>query len=553
MKPLIPFFVFLFAPLGLFASEPQWEKFLQEETLLIAHVDLTKIDVVQTIQNNEPIVDALSQVIPGAAGKKFGRAYMEQTLNILKAYLTQALGIQEAYIIVQISFSHNYFAIILPQTGKIKEETLQAAIAMGLPNDSLKVMTTKDNQYVVILAGYFPGGSDEVSDDEWNRRLEQFIPPVPKQRSDFAEAFSAIDDAPIKIAAVMPDFARKVIRDTAPKMVVPFEKVDIVTPLSGLHWLAVSIDPAKSSINVTAAMTSELVVANTLKVLQETFALSLDKLIVEMERRQDDFSLKALLPDLKEKKDRFSSLLIPKAEGKNLVLRWGKQQLSDFLELAMPAIEAEARFQAASMEIQPCVKNMKTLVLAFHTLHSVNDKLPPPFTVDNNGKPLHSWRVLVLPYVEQSALYESIRLNEPWDSEYNKQFHDKMPAVFRCPSGTGNPNRDTIYCMVVGNETVGVPDGKGISLYKVEDGTSNTIALVERATPVCWMEPVDVLQEHAYLGVNKHKFGIGSEHKGGVVVGFLDGSSRFIKDTISLDVLKAILTKAGGEVYSFDF
>jgi hypothetical protein len=100
--------------------------------------------------------------------------------------------------------------------------------------------------------------------------------------------------------------------------------------------------------------------------------------------------------------------------------------------------------------------------------------------------------------------------------------------------------------MVVGDETVGVPDGKGINFMKLADGTSNTIWLVERKTPVCWMEPTDVLQEHAYLGVNKHELGIGSEHEGGVAVGFADGSANFLKEGIPLEGLKILLMKNSG-------
>ena len=82
---------------------------------------------------------------------------------------------------------------------------------------------------------------------------------------------------------------------------------------------------------------------------------------------------------------------------------------------------------------------------------------------------------------------------------------------------------------------------------QMTDGTSNTICLVERKTHVCWMEPTDILQEHAYLGVNKHEHGIGSEHPGGVSAALVDGSSHFMRDEIPLAMIKALLTRAGGE------
>ena len=207
-------------------------------------------------------------------------------------------------------------------------------------------------------------------------------------------------------------------------------------------------------------------------------------------------------------------------------------------------------------EMKSCVNNLQELTRAFHSYHAIHKRFPPPFTVDANGKPLHSWRTLILPYMntndelyERLGLFENIRFDEPWDSTHNKQFHDKMPTVFRCSQSTrGNPERDTIYCMVVGKETIGSPDGEGTRINQITDGTSNTVMLVERKTPVCWMEPTDVLQEHAYLGVNKHERGIGSEHPGRVVVSFADSSIHFLKENADLKTLKAFLTKAGGEL-----
>ena len=92
----------------------------------------------------------------------------------------------------------------------------------------------------------------------------------------------------------------------------------------------------------------------------------------------------------------------------------------------------------------------------------------------------------------------------------------------------------------------------GVSFADVRDGLSNTILLVERRTPVNWMEPFNVLQEHAYLGVNRHESGIGSEHQGGVNVGMADGSVQFMQENIPLDILRALLTKAGSESVTSD-
>jgi len=545
MKPITTLFVFLLAPLCLFAGEPQWKQFVQEETILIAHVDLTKIYIAQTIQNNKPIVDALLQVIPGEI--KDERAIIAAG-ELGKTYLTQTLGIQEAYLVVGLHTNLNRVPVmpvlILPQTGKINAETLNAAISLAFPHDSIKAANSRNNQFVLV----HPTTKDP---DEW---IDIVIPATPAERADFAEAFAAAGDAPIKIAAAMPGFVRKVVKDTAPTLPSPFEKVDIVTPLSGLRWKAVGIDPAKPSVHSTTAMTSELVALNTLQSLQETLTIFIKTAIEELEGLPDGVTLKSLLPTLKNRADWIHAMLLPQREGSNLGWHWEKPQFNEILERAMPAIEEAARVHANRMSLQPCVNKIIQLGLSFHNYADWkgNGQLPPPFTVDENNKPLHSWRVLVLPFLDQYELFRQIRLDEPWDSAHNKQFHDKMPDIFRCPASLGNPNRDTVYCMVVGKDSVGVPDGKGITLLQIADGTSNTIWLVERKTPVCWMEPVDVLQKHAYLGVNKHEFGIGSEHLGGAMVGLADGSLRFIKEGIPLDFLKTVLMKDSGMSIPYD-
>ncbi|MHB9078993.1 MAG: DUF1559 family PulG-like putative transporter [Pirellulaceae bacterium] len=66
--------------------------------------------------------------------------------------------------------------------------------------------------------------------------------------------------------------------------------------------------------------------------------------------------------------------------------------------------------------------------------------LPPAYTVNAEGQPLHSWRVLLLPYLGQQELYGKLRLDEPWDSEHNRQFQDAAPNIYQCPSAKLQPS-----------------------------------------------------------------------------------------------------------------
>ena len=83
-----------------------------------------------------------------------------------------------------------------------------------------------------------------------------------------------------------------------------------------------------------------------------------------------------------------------------------------------------------------CINNLKQIGLAMHNYHARHKTFPPAYTVDKDGKPLLSWRVLILPYLEQDALYKEFHLDEPWDSEHNRALIDRMPTTYLCPGGS---------------------------------------------------------------------------------------------------------------------
>ena len=181
------------------------------------------------------------------------------------------------------------------------------------------------------------------------------------------------------------------------------------------------------------------------------------------------------------------------------------------------------------------------LGLAFHTYADMTPQtyLPPLYSMNADGKPLHSWRVYLLPFLEQTALYDQIRLNEPWDSPHNKQFHDMMPAVFQCPD---NPGKGCCYATISG-VLVPVKDGdwnaRSTMVWSAK-GTSNQILIVEVKEPFNWMDPTaDITLDELAKGINKAGR-VGSFHPGGCNVGFGDGSVRFITDAVDGALLRAL-------------
>ena len=211
------------------------------------------------------------------------------------------------------------------------------------------------------------------------------------------------------------------------------------------------------------------------------------------------------------------------------------------LGLLLPAVQA-SREAARRMT---CVANLKQIAVAMHNYHDMYSCFPPAYTVDSEGKPLHSWRTLLLPFIEQQALYDQIRLNEPWDSEWNSQFAEENIPFYRCPSSdTGTPPWGDCYYSVVVGEGTCYPGDKTVTLGDISDGTSNTVLVVERTTPINWMVPdEEITLEAALEGIDPIDWNekIGSTHPLGANIAFADGSIRFIANDIAPEVWKAEL------------
>jgi type II secretion system protein G len=207
--------------------------------------------------------------------------------------------------------------------------------------------------------------------------------------------------------------------------------------------------------------------------------------------------------------------------------------------LLLPAVQSarEAARRAT------CANNLRQIDLALLNYEQTHRAFPPAYTVDKNGKPLLSWRVLILPYLERQELYQQFHLDEPWDSDHNKKLIASMPPVFRCPSGKPLPGKTT-YLTVRGKDTI-FPGDKGISLADVTDGTSNTILVVDAAdqSAVEWSKPDDFTADP-----NNPTKGLLGHHPVGFTVAMADGSVHFLIAGIDPNMLRALFTRNGGEV-----
>ncbi|MDA0587929.1 MAG: DUF1559 domain-containing protein [Planctomycetota bacterium] len=186
--------------------------------------------------------------------------------------------------------------------------------------------------------------------------------------------------------------------------------------------------------------------------------------------------------------------------------------------------------------------NLKQLMLGVHNYHDAHKKFPQSAIVGPDGKTTHSWRVALLPFLNQTALYNQYKLDEPWDSPANQSVMNQMPAVFRHPNDLAS-STNAAYFGLVGPDTAMGDSTKQTGMRDVTDGTSNTIFLVEAKRNIPWSKPEDV--SYATGGPIPQ---LGGHHNGGYHVGLADGATRFLSASVDQNTLRNLINRKDGQV-----
>ena len=195
-----------------------------------------------------------------------------------------------------------------------------------------------------------------------------------------------------------------------------------------------------------------------------------------------------------------------------------------------------------------CINNLREIGLALQAYHHVYGSFPPAFVADENGKPLYSWRVLILPFLDQGELAKQIRRDEAWDGPNNTKWTQTPLVIFDCPSDpqiAKSPAALTSYVAVVGPHSAwSGAKPRTISDFK---HPSDTILVTEIAnSDIRWAEPHNLQIERISPGVNSPTGqGISSGHIGGANVLLADGSVRFLPDATDPNKLAEMLDFEG--------
>lgn len=230
----------------------------------------------------------------------------------------------------------------------------------------------------------------------------------------------------------------------------------------------------------------------------------------------------------------------PQISGSSVTMHFDEEATAlPFLTgMLLPAVQ-QTRHAARRTQ---SMNNMRQMTLAMHNYHSATGKFPAQAITDDNGKPLLSWRVAILPYINEQALYDQFHHDEPWDSPHNKKLIAKMPMAYQSPSVGLQPGK-TVYLGIAGE---GKAFGKEpLAISDITDGSSNTALMVEVDSELAveWTRPADFEADE-----RNPMQGLGRVQAGGFIASMADGSTQFISRSMDQQTWLDMLTIAGGEI-----
>ena len=553
---------------------------ITENCVAFVHVDCSKIEINAVKENLQKLGEDFLK------GLAFDDNSQKATLRELAVELekldmlvrptfetlTKELGIREFAIIADMELmQQNVPSIaVIPWKNKTEKhfETFIQALATIGQWDASSVPSMDSSNFV--QSGDFlllvPGQHEQKANvANWAKNGKPAAADLP-----IREALKSVAGAEIKVAVALPEQLRTMMLNGAelpPDMPLEVRNL-LLFSMQKIEWASASLsmadilgkEPAKNADVFLTVKTMKPADAAMLRGMLETFidwGVNFAQFNMQQEMMDEEFQLpplvfqfakgflRTLLPEVNEDK------LLFRIKGDFGGVMRGHAAISTAgmgVALLLPAVQA-SREAARRMQ---CANQVKWITLAMHNYHDAKQTFPPLYTVDANGKPLHSWRVHILPYIEQTAMYQQIRLDEPWDSEHNKQFHDRMPNNYACPT---NPGQGCTYVGIAGEGFRPAKEagqrGKGIGLGNITDGTSNTFMIIEVKEGFCWMDPTaDITLDELVKGINGQGRA-GSFHPGGCNIGMFDGSVRFISETIDKEILRAFGTINGGESVNY--
>lgn len=488
------------------AARDEVAPFVGDETIAVVRLDLAHFEI-------GPL-----------AGAVFGEIVADDRVNDpiaaadARIKALRQLGFKDLYILIDpADFLNHPVVVAIPAAGA----DLKAIGALLCGGDQ----NAKTSPFVLpvcaIVHDRVVAGSNEGV--ERIRSLKRV------DRPDLFGALAAAGESPVSIAIAPSPLQRRILDEMVPTFPKEIGGGSIESVTRGIEWASLALVAIPKPVIHVVVRARDADSANRFVAIGKNAFQYLNKIT------QNQPPIAAMIKDL--------AAIEPKIEGNSIAI-------TVELERARSLISTPLRSARLASGRSQCMNNLKMIGLAMHNEHAANNSFPPAFSRDNTGMPLLSWRVRLLPYLDQEALFKEFKQDEPWDGPHNKALIAKMPAVYACPASSSKlaASGKTTYVVPRGKRTI-FPGAEGMSIKMITDGTSNTILVVDvpDEKAVVWTKPDDWETDPDFSPAE-----FIHHHGEGTNVTFADGSVRFFKSTIKLEVLRALLTRNGGEVINQD-
>jgi prepilin-type processing-associated H-X9-DG protein len=477
--------------------------FVGEEVAVVVHIELTKWDA-QTFFRR--VVGKLADEDDLSSATKL----IDGSVAALKA-----AGAKDLFLLFEPADMPGLPTAVVPLADGADGKAIAALLTGSVRRNPVRWSATE------TIRGAVVAGS--------SARLASIRNTVPKARPELAAAVAAGGDASIQIAIVPSTTVRRLIEESLAMLPQQLGGGPITSVTRGLSWISLNLafEPKPVIRAVVQAKDPDATKALT--------NLAQDALDFLANASRNDPALASLAAPISQIK--------PLAQGDRITLEADLETTAELVAVPIRQVRETARRSQ-------CTNNLMQIALAMHNYHDAYRTFPPAYSKGTDGKPLLSWRVHILPYLEQKALYAEFHKDEPWDSAHNKTLIARMPSVYHCPSGSPTPAKEgkTTYLTPRGPSTI-FPGAHATEIRDITDGTSNTILVVDAsdAAAVTWTKPDDwdIAAEFKTQSLFGH-------HPKGTNVGFADGQVRFLKETITPKVLLELTTRNGGEIIYWD-
>lgn len=494
--------------------------YLSDDVLAVGYVDLTKLDM--------PAIPGWLAQLGVLASRNLANAtaeaqFLQGTINDLRN-----AGVSRVYVLLRTTDINDQGPTwVIPFTEGAKPQAVKELLLNG-PEGGYpggKRPEEIPGNWLIDAHNSLVGGYSE-------EQVTQQSAITPTQL-DLADAWSAVGDGTVGLLVMGSSDSRRVVREMFPPLLPPFDKVTGTLLADRVRWAGAALSlPPKLSLKVVIETADE----TTAQTLQEaaTNGLQLAAQVPDLQKVIPPAELQPLL-----------DALTPQVSGTRLSI--APDDLTGNIErlsklLAPPIQEVQQAAQRSQR-----MNQFKQIALAMHVYaDSKKHEFPPRASRDAAGKPLLSWRVLILPYLDQKALYDQFHLDEPWDSEHNLKLARSIPSVYVDPdpalSGLAAEGK-TPYVLPIGPGTL--HDGAAAKSFRdIKDGTSNTIMLVEVVPDqaVVWTKPADW-----EVDLNDPWKGVKRADRDWFAAGYWDGHVQAMGPSTDNAKLKALITNDGGE------